>query len=65
MDYAIKLWMINENGESVFGNGLAELLEEIDKQKSVLKAAGELGDVVSLCFAQAYFGGGQIRSIIS
>ncbi len=43
LDYAIKLWMINENGESVFGNGLAELLEEIDKQKSVLKAAGELG----------------------
>jgi hypothetical protein len=27
LDYAIKLWMVNEKGESVFGNGLAELLE--------------------------------------
>lgn len=35
--------MVNEKGESVFGNGLAELLEEIDKQHSVLKAAEELG----------------------
>lgn len=43
LDYAIKLWMVNEKGESVFGNGLAELLEEIDKQNSVLKAAQELG----------------------
>ncbi|MCW4005212.1 MAG: LysR family transcriptional regulator [Candidatus Bathyarchaeota archaeon] len=41
--YGIKLWMINEKGESVFGDGLAELLEEIDKQRSILKAAQNLG----------------------
>ncbi len=56
LDYAIKLWMVNEKGESVFGNGLAELLEEIDKQNSVLEAAQAIGDVVSICFAQDYFG---------
>ena len=40
--YAIKLWMINEDGESVFGDGLAELLEEIDKTHSMLDAAKNL-----------------------
>jgi len=35
--------MINENGEAVFGNGLARLLEEIDQHHSVLKAAKNLG----------------------
>ena len=40
--YATKLWMVNEKNEAVFGNGLAELLEEIDKQKSMLEAAKQL-----------------------
>jgi molybdate transport system regulatory protein len=40
--YETKLWMVNGKGEAVFGNGLAELLEEIDKQHSVLKAANQL-----------------------
>ncbi|MGZ4851345.1 MAG: winged helix-turn-helix domain-containing protein [Candidatus Bathyarchaeia archaeon] len=40
--FETKLWMVNEKGEAVFGNGLAELLEEIDKQRSVLKAAEHL-----------------------
>jgi molybdate transport system regulatory protein len=35
--------MVNEKGESVFGDGLAELLEEIDKQHSLLKTAEHLG----------------------
>lgn len=42
LGYAIKLWMINEKGEAVFGNGLAELLEEIDKHHSILEAANHL-----------------------
>jgi molybdate transport system regulatory protein len=40
--YAIKLWMVNEKGEAVFGDGLAELLEEIDKHHSILEAAEHL-----------------------
>lgn len=40
--YKIKLWMVNEKGESVFGDGLADLLETIDKHHSILKAAKEL-----------------------
>jgi molybdate transport system regulatory protein len=40
--YEIKLWMVNEKGESVFGNGLAKLLEEIDSHQSILKAANHL-----------------------
>ncbi len=35
--------MINEMGESVFGDGLAELLEEIDRRHSMLEAAKHLG----------------------
>ena len=42
LGYAIKLWMINEKGESIFGDGLAELLEEIDKCHSMLEAAKNL-----------------------
>ncbi len=42
LGFAIKLWMVNDKGEAVFGNGLAELLEEIDKRHSVLEAANEL-----------------------
>ena len=43
LGFAIKLWMVNENGEAVFGNGLAELIETIDKDHSVLEAAQHLG----------------------
>jgi molybdate transport system regulatory protein len=42
LGYAIKLWMVNEKGESVFGDGLAELLEEIDKRHSMLEASEQL-----------------------
>jgi molybdate transport system regulatory protein len=42
LGFAIKLWMINEKGEAVFGNGLAELLEEIDRHHSVLEASNQL-----------------------
>jgi len=41
--YAIKLWMINDKGEAVFGDGLAELLETIDRYHSLLEAARNLG----------------------
>jgi molybdate transport system regulatory protein len=34
--------MVNDKGDAVFGNGLAELLEEIDRRHSVLEAANEL-----------------------
>ncbi|MGA3060409.1 MAG: LysR family transcriptional regulator [Candidatus Bathyarchaeia archaeon] len=40
--YAIKLWMVNEKNEAVFGDGLADLLDAIDKHHSMLKAAEEL-----------------------
>ena len=40
--YETKLWMVNEKGESVFGNGLAELIEEIDSHHSILEAANHL-----------------------
>jgi len=42
LGYAIKLWMVNQKGEAVFGNGLAELLEEIDNHHSILEAANHL-----------------------
>ena len=42
LGYAIKLWMVNEKNEAVFGDGLAELLEEIDKCCSMLEAAKNL-----------------------
>ena len=49
LGYAIKLWMINENSEAVFGDGLAELLEEIEKRHSMLEAARTLRHVVPVC----------------
>lgn len=42
LSYDVKLWMVNEKGEAVFGDGLAELLEEIDKAHSMLEAAKNL-----------------------
>ena len=41
--FETKLWMVNEKGEAVFGDGLAEFLEAIDKHHSMLKAAEDLG----------------------
>jgi molybdate transport system regulatory protein len=41
--YEIKLWVVNAKKEAVFGNGLAELLEAVDKHHSMLKAAEDLG----------------------
>ena len=35
--------MVNEKGEAVFGDGIAEILETIDKYHSVLEAAENLG----------------------
>ena len=43
LGYAVKLWMVNEKGEAVFGDGLAELLEEIDKCHSMLETSKKLG----------------------
>jgi molybdate transport system regulatory protein len=40
--FETKLWMVNGKGQAVFGNGLAELLEEIDITHSVLEAANHL-----------------------
>jgi molybdate transport system regulatory protein len=34
--------MVNEKGEAVFGDGIAELLEEIGKYHSILGAAEQL-----------------------
>ena len=41
--YDVKLWMVNEKREAVFGDGLAELLEEIERRHSILEAAQHLG----------------------
>jgi molybdate transport system regulatory protein len=43
LHYKIKLWMVNEKKESVFGNGLAELLEAIEQSHSLLIASEKLG----------------------
>ncbi len=42
LSYQIKLWMVNEKDEAVFGDGLAQLLEEIDKTNSMLEASQNL-----------------------
>jgi molybdate transport system regulatory protein len=41
--YKTKLWMVNDEGEAVFGSGLAKLLEEIEKHHSILETAQTLG----------------------
>jgi molybdate transport system regulatory protein len=41
--YAIKLWMVNDKNEAVFGDGLAEIIEEIGEHHSILQAAQHLG----------------------
>ena len=35
--------MVNEKNEAVFGDGIAQLLEAIDRHHSILEAAKELG----------------------
>jgi molybdate transport system regulatory protein len=42
LKYRAKLWMVNGEGESVFGDGLAELVESIDEYHSTLEAARHL-----------------------
>jgi molybdate transport system regulatory protein len=43
LSYELKLWIVNENKEAVFGSGLAKLLETIEEYHSMLKAAEKLG----------------------
>lgn len=43
LSYQLKVWMVNDKNEAVFGNGLADLLESIIKHHSMLKASEELG----------------------
>jgi len=42
LGYRIKLWMVNGAGEAVFGDGIAELIESIDRYHSILEAAKQL-----------------------
>ncbi|MEM3550613.1 MAG: LysR family transcriptional regulator [Candidatus Bathyarchaeia archaeon] len=39
----VKLWFVDENGESVFGEGLAMLLEAVEKYGSLSLASDYLG----------------------
>ena len=41
--YEIKVWMVNEKKEAVFGDGLQRLLEEIGRTHSILESAKNLG----------------------
>jgi molybdate transport system regulatory protein len=41
--YEIKVWIVNDKREAVFGDGLQELLEEIDGCNSILEASKNLG----------------------
>ena len=43
LSYEIKVWMVNEKREAVFGDGMHELLEEIDRCHSILEATKKLG----------------------
>ncbi len=43
MSYEIKVWMVNERREAVFGEGLRKLLEEIDRCHSISKSSKNLG----------------------
>jgi molybdate transport system regulatory protein len=42
LTYKNKLWMVNEKGEPVFGDGIAELIEAIEQYHSILEAAEHL-----------------------
>lgn len=39
----IKLWFVNEKGEAIFGEGLAMLLEAVEKYGSISVASDHLG----------------------
>lgn len=39
----VKLWLVNEKGEAVFGEGLALLLEAVEKYGSISVASYHLG----------------------
>ncbi|MCL1970117.1 MAG: LysR family transcriptional regulator [Candidatus Bathyarchaeota archaeon] len=39
LGYRAKLWMVNSKGEPVFGDGITELVEAIDKCHSIVEAA--------------------------
>jgi len=43
LNYKIKVWMVNEKNEAVFGDGVADLLDEIDKRHSIVEASKFLG----------------------
>jgi molybdate transport system regulatory protein len=43
LKYQVKVWMVNEKGEAVFGDGLARLIEEIQQHHSIVEAAKNLG----------------------
>ncbi len=54
--FETKLWMVNEKGESVFGNGLAELIEEIDNHHSILGSRQSSRMSYRYALAQTNFG---------
>ena len=39
LSYKSKLWVVNGEGESVFGDGVAELIECVDRFHSLVEAA--------------------------
>ena len=43
LSFEIKIWIVNEKREAVFGDGLQELLVEIDRCHSILESAKNLG----------------------
>ena len=42
LSYRTKLWIVNSKEEAVFGDGIAELIENIDKYHSILEASKQL-----------------------
>jgi molybdate transport system regulatory protein len=43
LSYKAKLWMVNSEGEPVFGDGIAELIENVERHNSIIEAAKHLG----------------------
>jgi molybdate transport system regulatory protein len=43
LGFRSKLWVVNGEGEAVFGDGLAELVECVDRFHSIVEAARYLG----------------------
>jgi len=42
LTYKSKLWMVNGEGEAVFGDGVAELIECVERLNSLVEAARQL-----------------------